>query len=186
MKTKYKDRSFTITDYHGGNNFEHLRDFLAPAHLNTCAANEHIGDIEISIRTIKDQVRCGCHSIPYKKFTKLMTRYMVQVMIHFLNMLLSQNGISSALIPEAIILGSPNPYYNKLKITFGAYEQVYIGTTNSTKQRMVGVISLRPSNERGGYYFMSLVIIKQLHAFIWTKLPINYQFIYRVNNLDTK
>ena len=56
----------------------------------------------------------------------------------------SKNGISSDLIPEAIILLSPNPYYNKLKITVGSYTQVYIGTTNSTKQIIVGAIALSP------------------------------------------
>ena len=29
---------------------------------------------------------------------------------------------------------------------FGAYVQVYIGTTNSTKQRIIGEIALRPAN----------------------------------------
>ena len=86
----------------------------------------------------------------------------------------------------AIILGSPNTDYNKLRIKFGAYAQVYIGTNNSTKQITVGVIALIPANERGGYYFMSLATGKQLHAFICTELPINYQVIYRVNDLATK
>ena len=72
-------------------------------------------------------------------------------MITCLNMLPSKNGISSDLRPAAIILGSPNPYYNKLNITFEAYVQVYIGTTNSTKQIKVGAISLRTENERGRY-----------------------------------
>ena len=71
---------------------------------------------------------------------------MVQDMITCLNIFPSKNGISSDLIPAAIILGSPNPYYNKLKFTFGAYAQVYIGTTNSTKQRTVGTIALIPEN----------------------------------------
>ena len=56
----------------------------------------------------------------------------------------SKNGLSSDLIPEAIILLSPNPYYNKLKITVREYTQVYIGTTNSTNQRTVGAIALSP------------------------------------------
>ena len=47
-------------------------------------------------------------------------------MITCLNMFPSQNGISSNLSPASIILGSPNPDYNKLKIKFGAYAQVYI------------------------------------------------------------
>ena len=67
-------------------------------------------------------------------------------MITCLNMFPYRNGISSKLSLAAIILGSPNPDYNKLKITFGAYAQVYIGTTNSTKQITVGVIALRPAN----------------------------------------
>ena len=67
------------------------------------------------------------------KITKSMTRSMVQDMITFLNILPSKNGIPSNLSPSDIILGSPNPDYNKLRITFVAYAQVYIGTTNSTK-----------------------------------------------------
>ena len=123
---------------------------------------------------------------PYKEFKKLMTIYLVQDMIACLNTFPSKNGISSDLIPAAIIIGSPNPDYIKLKIIFGAYVQVYIGTTNSTKQRMVGAIALLPENERDGYYFMTLATGKQLHAFIWTELPINDQVISRVNNLATK
>ena len=53
-----------------------------------------------------------------------------------------KNVISRDLIPAAIILGSLNPYYNKLNIKFGAYAQVYIGTTNITKKRTVGAIAL--------------------------------------------
>ena len=86
----------------------------------------------------------------------------------------------------AIILGSPNTDYNKLRIKFGAYAQVYIGTNNSTKQITVGVIALIPANERGGYYYVSIATIKQLHDFIWTEPPINYQVISRVKYLATK
>ena len=48
------------------------------------------------------------------------------------------------------------------------------------------MIALRPENERGGYYFISLATGKRLHAFIWTELPINYQVISRVNDFPTK
>ena len=65
------------------------------------------------------------------------------------NMFPSKHWISSDLIPAAIILGSPNLYYNILGIIFGAYAQVYIVTNNSTKHITVVVIALRPANERG-------------------------------------
>ena len=51
---------------------------------------------------------------------------------------------------------------------------------------MVGVISLRSSNERRGYYFMSLATGKQLHSFIWTELTINDQVISRIKYFYTK
>ena len=65
-------------------------------------------------------------------------------MITCLNMFPSKNGTSSDLIPVHTILGYMNPDNNKPKITLGAYDQVYIGNTNSTKQRTVGSITLRP------------------------------------------
>ena len=88
-------------------------------------------------------------------------------MIICLDMFPPKNGVSSNLSPAAIILGSPNSNYNKMRITFGAYAQEYIGITNSPKQITVGAITLRQANERGEYYFMYLATVKQLHYFIW-------------------
>ena len=79
-----------------------------------------------------------------------MTISLVQDMITCLKMFPSKNGISINLSLASIILGSSNTDYNKLKIKFGAYAQVYIGTTKSTKQRTVGAIALIPANEGGG------------------------------------
>ena len=131
-------------------------------------------------------MRCGCHSISYKKFINLMTKSLVQDMVTLLNMFPYKNWISNDLIPAAIILGSPNPYYNKLRIAFGDYAQVHIGTTNNTKQITVVEITLRSENKQGGYYFMSVYTGRQLHAYVWTELPINEQVIHRVYNLATK
>ena len=78
----------------------------------------------------------------------------------------SKNGISSDLIRETILLRSPNPDYNKLKITFGSYTQVYIGTTNSTNQRTLGEIVLCPEKEWGRHHFLSLATGKKLHTYI--------------------
>ena len=39
VKTKYKDKGFTITYYYGENEFDYLHNFLAPSHLHTCAVN---------------------------------------------------------------------------------------------------------------------------------------------------
>ena len=34
VKIKYKDRDFTITNFHGDNEFEHLHNFKASTHLH--------------------------------------------------------------------------------------------------------------------------------------------------------
>jgi hypothetical protein len=88
--------------------------------------------------------------------------------------------------PSAIVLGSPKPDYNKLKITFGAYAQVYESTTNTTKSRSIGVVALKPSNERGGYYFMSLSTGRRLHCYQWTELPVPDYVIDRVEEMAAR
>ena len=40
-----------------------------------------------------------------------------------------------------------------------------------------------PSNERGGYYFMSLRTGKRLHGFIWNEVPVTEEVIDRVEQL---
>ena len=67
-------------------------------------------------------------------------------MIKSLNMLPSKYRISSDLRLVATIRGSPNIDHNKLNITFGVYAQVYIGTTNSTKQKTLVGIAIRPAD----------------------------------------
>ena len=57
VKNKEHNRGFTITEYYGGNELETHRSFLSLDHLHTCAANEHIGEIERSIQKIKKRVR---------------------------------------------------------------------------------------------------------------------------------
>ena len=79
--------------------------------------------------------------MPYKKFTKLMIKSL-DYMVTCLNMSPPKNGISNDLSTYSIILGTPNTDYSRLKITFGAYEQVHIGTTNNTDKITEETISL--------------------------------------------
>ena len=88
--------------------------------------------------------------------------------------------------PAAIVLGSPKPDYTKLKITFGAYAQVYDSTTNTTKSRSIGAVALKPSNKRGSYYFMSLSTGKRIHCYQWTELPIPDYVIDRVEEMAAR
>jgi len=183
LKHIYNARGFDITLNHGDNDFEKVRTHLLPATLSIFAAKEHVGGIERPICTIKERIRCSCHVTPYKQYTKLIVKAIVQDTIHWLNAFPSDTGISDTLSPAAIVRGIPNPDYNAIKITFGSFVQVHVGTDNTTKSRSVGAIALRAANERGEYYFMSLLTGKQLHAYNWTELPIDDCIINRVETM---
>ena len=114
---------------------------IPPAHMRCILA--HLGYQEIHLDNQgASEMWLSLQNL--QKFTKLMARYILQDMINCLNMFSFKDRISSNLISAAIILGSPNPYYNKLNITFGVNAYVYIGTNNITKQRTVGAIALIP------------------------------------------
>ena len=141
------------------------------------------GSSLVGIGKVEALIRTSWYPNAFPGGRRIQQQQQQQDMINFLNMFPSQNGILRNLIPAEIILGTPNTNYNKLNITIWSYAQVYMWTTNSTKQSTVGAISLSPENKWGGYYFMYLATRKQLHYFIWMELPINDQVIQRVIDL---
>ena len=149
------------------------------------ATNEHDGFIERSVQTIKEHVRSMCHSVPYKRFTKLMVNSLIDRVVYWLNAFTPANGISCTLSPENIVLGRTTPDFNHGRIAFGSYALVYVGTKNNMKARSVPAIALRRSNELGGHYFMSLHTGKQLHSYHWRELPITDEVIESVHSLAT-
>ena len=58
VKTRYQYKGFTITDFHGDNEFVQHQYVLAPAHLHTCVPNNHIREIKLSVLKIEEQVIC--------------------------------------------------------------------------------------------------------------------------------
>jgi hypothetical protein len=177
--TTYKARGFNITYVHGDNEFNlpNLHQFLQPAALHIYGRNEHVGVVKRSIQTLKERCRCMSNAVPFRRYTKLMTRHLVETAVYWLNSFPSANGVSQTLSPANIVLGRPNTDFTKPKISFGSYAFVYTGTTNTMKSRSVPGIALGPSNESGGYFFMSLYTRKRLHSYHWKELPIDQDVI---------
>ena len=185
VKKKYDARNFSISDYHADNEFDkaEIKDFLTPANMNIYARLEHVGDIERSTRTIKERCRATCHSIPYKRFTKLMVRSLIEGIVHIINSFPSKTGISNTMSPAMIVEGRPKLDFSKRKVAFGTYVLVYAGTYNDMKGRATPAIALRMSNNDGGYYFMSLHTGKRIHGYHWKELPVDEYVIERVESL---
>ena len=181
----YHHRGFKIDAIHGDNEFDmdKLRESILPASLYIYGKDEHVPSVERSIRSIKERVRSICHSLPYHRYTKMMTNALVEYAVHWINAFPSPQGVSEHLSPTNIITGRPKPDLSKQHIAFGSYAMVYAGTKNNMKSRSTPAIALKPTNGWGGYYFMSLLSGKRLHAYHWVEIPITEEVINRVHSL---
>ena len=184
----YSKRGFEVSTIHGDNEFNigNLIAAVRPILMQIYARGEHVGRAERSIRTIKERCRCICHSIPFKRYTRLMTTSLLDHVVACLNSFPSNDGISDTLSPAAIVVGRSNIDANAPMIEFGAYAAVHNGTTNTMKGRVTPAIALNRANDKGGYYFMSLETGRKIHGFIWTVKPINQQVINRVHYLANR
>jgi hypothetical protein len=181
----YNSRGFNIDVFHGDNEFniKALKAHLEPATMHTCAKDEHIHVIERSTRTVKERSRATCHSLPFKRYPRIMIISLIENVTKWLNAFPTANGICDTMSPSMIVLGKAIPDMKYKRISFGSYAIVYTGTDNTMKQRGVPCIALCESNEHGGHYFMSLYSGKKLHGYEWHELPITDEVISQVEEL---
>ena len=181
----YQKRGFHVKSIFADNEFdiESMRNELLPIVMHIFAADEHCPIAERSIRTVKDRTRSVCHSLPYKRYTRLMVYALVELVIYWLNSFPSKGSVSETLSPANLVTGRAAPDFNKGYIQFGAYAWVHVKTTNTMKARRTPCIALGPSNEWGGHFFMSLYSGKKLHVYDWVEAPIDRDVISRVEEL---
>jgi hypothetical protein len=79
---------------------------------------------------------------------------MVYDAVRCLNQFPWQDGISASLSPDAIVTGAPTPDYNRMRVEFGTYVQLFEDNTpsNTLKSRAVGAIALSPNGNAQGDY----------------------------------
>jgi hypothetical protein len=170
----YETRGFNITRIEGDREFNCIVNDILPITLNVADADDHVHEVERSIRTIKERTRCTIQGLPFRRIPKLMMRAAVEGAHKTLNQFPVKNGASDVLSPLTIMTGQPNPNYHDLKIEFGAYVQVFEDNdpTNTVRTRTTGAIALTPTgNAQGGYYFLSLTTGRRLSRQQWDELP---------------
>ena len=121
-----------------------------------------------------------CHTTPYRRYTLLMTQSLITGFIYMLNFFPS---ISDTMGPAMLVEGKHKIDFGNKRIEFGAYSMVYVETHNNMKKGAFQQIALKPSNEEGGYFFMSLYSGKRLHGYVWDEIPIDQDTIDRVEQL---
>ena len=182
----YVVRGFVVCDVHSDSEFECLRAALRPLVLNIVPPDSHVGEVERSIRTIKERLRSCVHGLPFKRLPKLFIHHMVGDAVRCLNSFPWRSGISSTLSPSAIVTGLPTPDYACMRLELGAYVQVFedCDPTNTPRARSLGAIALMPTgNAQGDYFFLSLSTGARISRHAWTEVPITDTAIARVEAL---
>ena len=182
--TVFRNRGFKVDLINADNEFTKLEHKVS-AHVEVCAAGQHIPRIERGIRFMKERTRCYWVSLPFKKAPKIMVDECITMVTSCLNDFPNKNGISTTMSPASIVLGRGKIDGNNLKATFGRYYEVYSGTDNTNKERRTSAICLRPSNSQGGYYFMNIETGRKIHGNRFTELSMPQHIIDRVHALAT-
>jgi hypothetical protein len=170
----YEARGFTISRVEADREYACIQNDLLPTPLNVADADDHVAEVERSIRTIKERTRCSVQGLPFRRIPKMMMRAIIENAHKALNQFPAKNGVSDVMSPLTIMTGQPSPDYHDLKIEFGTYAQVYEPNdpTNTNRTRTTGAIALSPvGNAQAGYYFMSLVTGKRLSRQQWDEIP---------------
>ena len=182
----YSSRGFEIPDIHADREFECIRNDILPVALNTTAADDHVGEVERSIRTIKERIRCDIHELPFRRITRVMTKELVNKATQDLNRFPPGDGLSKTVSPFSIITGKPNPDYHRFKLDFGTLAMVFEENqrTNNNDTRGTEAIALTPTgNSQGSYYFMSLRTGERITREQYTALPMTDAAIARVEQI---
>jgi hypothetical protein len=170
----YKSRGFNVTRLEADQEFQCITNDVLPTILNVADADDHVHEVERSIRTIKERTRCTVQGLPFRRMPKIMVRAAVEGAHKALHQFPAKNGISKVLSPLTIMTGQPKPDFNDFKIEFGAYALVFEDNdpTNTMRTRATRAIALTPTgNTQGGHYFMSLTTGKRLSRQQWDELP---------------
>ena len=179
----YNKRGLQVTRVNADNEFDNLEDTVHPANLHIVGANEHVGDIERSIRAIKECTRCHVHRLPYTRYPKLMVAGMILHIVKSLNNLPSETGIQGNISPATLITGcGPLKYESLMQLNFGDYVHAHETkqVTNDQSRRTVGAIALYPRSENS-WMFMSLETGQKIHRYSWTVLPVTDDVTDRVH-----
>ena len=182
----YTARGLKVVTILGDNAFACVKSDMLPIAVNITAAREHSPEVERSLRTVQERLRCIIAGLPYNRFTKLMTTRALEHVVSVLNAFPAKNGVSNTLSPRNIVLGRPDLNRKELLLEFGTYVQVHLhpSVSNNTAPRTVEGIALGPSgNVQGGWYFQNLETGDQLHARSWTELSVPDHVIQRVNDI---
>ena len=181
----YSVRGFIVKHIHADNEFECIKNEFNGVSVNVCGENEHVPEVERSIRTMKERVRCSTHALPYRYYPKQLIQGLVQNACIWLNAFPNKNGVSKDLSPRAIVTGRETDFKIDCRVEIGSYCQVTENNepnVNSQEERSRDAIALHSTgNRQGSYYFLAIDTWEKIKRNQWTELPLPSNIINVVN-----
>jgi hypothetical protein len=95
----YKGRGYNISRVKGDQEFVYITNDILPIQLNAAAADDHVHEVERSIRTIKERTRCTVQGLPFRRIPKVMMRAVIKGAHKALNQFPGKNSVSETLSP---------------------------------------------------------------------------------------
>ena len=152
--------------------------------LNETSRDEHVGNIERYIRTVKERMRAIYNTMPFHKVPACLVIEMAKTAVFWLNAFPVMGGALGNLSPRTILMGQKVDYKRHCCFQFGEYTQTHEEHNNSMNPRTVGALALRPvGNGQGSFYFLSIStgrILNRLHA---TALPMPDDIIEKIHRM---
>ena len=154
---EYTRCGFEIVDIHTNKEFECLRESLGNVSLEICGPDEHVPEVECSIRMMKETMWATAHGLPYRRLPKLMIVKFVAMATRCLNGFPKDDGVSEHMSPHSIVTRWACMDYNKIPLEFGSYVQLLDCSVNTIRSHTIGAIALNSTgDENRTYHFMSL------------------------------
>ena len=183
----YGGRGFEVTEIRADGEFGGIENDVSPVKMDIVANDEHVPEVERSIRTIKESSRTIVHGLPFRRFPRAIVLELVYFVIRNLNLYPSTSGISSQLSPLSIVRGEGPADLQSFGLEFGSYAQVYNErqVSNTMASRSTGAIALC-STSSGSQYFFSLETGQRILRRQATPLPMPLDVIEQVEYLAKK
>ena len=182
----HNTRGFLVNELIADIEFACIKDQIIPVSLNLVARGEHCGDIENSIKFLKERLRCLWNGLPFRCMPRVMITAGIGFCNNMINALPAGDGISDTLSSATIVTGRAAPNVANLQLNFGDFVQLQMNNkpTNTMRSRHIGCITLHPTGStQGSHYFMDLHSGKRQHGWQWTQCVMTDDIISRVKAL---
>jgi hypothetical protein len=182
----YEQRGFKVVAINCDQEFKCIQEEMHPIRLQVVDKDNHVPEVERSIRVVKKRIRCTIAGMPFRRIPRVMIRGLASFAVRSLNQLPALNGITTLMSPLAIVTGKGNINFNKLTLKFGEYAQIFDdhSPTNNTDARTIGGIAMSHlGSTDGGYDFVSLSTGECIQRKQWTKVPMPEWVVEYIENM---